>query len=64
MVYVDQDLCKSCGLCMKNCPRGVFALSAHVNRKGYNYAQPVKQELCVGCRLCEKTCPDLAIYVD
>ena len=64
MVYVDPELCKSCTLCMNNCPKNVFALSTHVNKKGYNYAQPVNAEDCISCKLCEKTCPDFAIYVE
>lgn len=64
MVYVDMDMCKSCGLCMKNCPGNVFEFSAHVNKKGYNYARAVNMDRCIGCRICEKTCPDFAIYVE
>lgn len=64
MVYVDIELCKSCRLCMRTCPKNVFTFSDHVNKKGYNYAQPVNQENCVACKLCEKICPDFAIYVE
>ena len=64
MVYVDKDLCKSCGLCKKNCPKNVFDFSTQVNKKGYNYAQPVNMDQCISCKLCMKICPDLAIYVE
>ncbi len=64
MVYVDKNLCKSCKICMSVCPKNVFALSEQVNKKGYNYAQPVNGDDCIACKLCEKSCPDLAIYVE
>ena len=56
-VYIDTALCKSCAICVTNCPR-------EVNKKGYSCAESVHEEHCVKCRLCEKICPDLAIYVE
>jgi 2-oxoglutarate ferredoxin oxidoreductase subunit delta len=56
-VRVDPALCKSCGICVKLCPRSVFD------------ADPVGRPLvarpqdCNGCRFCEMHCPDLAIEV-
>ena len=64
MVYVDAELCMSCGLCMSNCPGGVFEYSSEVNKKGYNYVQPLHEDACIRCRLCEISCPDFAIYVE
>lgn len=64
MVYVDKNLCKSCKICMSVCPKDVFALSEQVNKKGYNYAEPVNADACIACKLCERSCPDLAIYVE
>lgn len=64
MVYVDPEMCKSCRLCVNLCPKHVFTLSVHVNKKGYNYAQPTNLDACVSCGMCEKLCPDLAVYVE
>lgn len=63
-VYIDENLCKSCKMCIKFCPKGVFAMSGKVNKKGYEYMASVKEADCIKCALCEKTCPDLAIYVE
>lgn len=63
-VYVDADLCKSCKLCINVCPKNVFEMTHHVNRKGYNYVAPAHEDACIRCGLCEKTCPDFAIYVE
>lgn len=64
MVYIDVELCKSCGICKANCPGDVFRFSEHVNKKGYNYAQAVNLQGCIACRLCERLCPDFAIHVE
>lgn len=63
-IYIDKELCKSCGLCISICPKGVFALTHSVNLKGYNYIAAVHEELCVQCGLCENGCPDFVIHVE
>ena len=63
-VYIDKELCKSCSLCVRLCPRQVLAIGRTINKKGYNYAEVVRQEDCIGCRRCQTMCPDFAIYVE
>ncbi len=63
-VYIDGELCKSCGLCLHICPRGVFAMTNEVNRKGYNYVAAVRESDCIACRQCENSCPDFVIHVE
>ena len=63
-VYVDVTLCKSCKLCIANCPKNVFVVTHKVNRKGYNYVEAANAADCIGCGLCEKICPDFAIHVE
>lgn len=62
-VYIDPELCKSCSMCVTLCPKQVFEITHHVNKKGYNYAA-VREGQCVKCKKCEKMCPDFAIYVE
>jgi len=63
-VYIDKELCKSCRICMSICPRGVFEIPNHVNKKGYNYVAAVHEENCIGCRQCENGCPDFVIHIE
>ncbi len=64
MVYVDSELCKSCKICMSVCPKNVFVMTNHVNKKGYNYVEPAGMENCIACGLCETYCPDFVIHVE
>lgn len=63
-VYIDKDLCKSCNLCVRACPKNVFEMSGKVNKKGYEYMAAAREGDCVKCRKCMKICPDLAILVE
>lgn len=55
---LDENYCKSCGICYGLCPRGVLA--------GDEAGRPVvvNAQACVLCRLCEYRCPDFAIRVE
>jgi len=33
-VTIHEDACKSCGLCVRACPKSVLAISKHLNTKG------------------------------
>lgn len=63
-LYVDEQLCKGCGLCCFYCPKTVLQLSDERNEKGYSIVEVQHPENCVGCKLCEITCPDLAIHIE
>ena len=43
-IYIDKELCKSCKICISLCPKDVFEITTHVNKKGYNYAAAVRQD--------------------
>ena len=61
-VEVREDYCKSCGLCVKVCPKKVLRISDRINPKGY---RPVEQfqEGCIACALCARICPDVVLTV-
>lgn len=53
---INTAWCKSCGICVKFCPRQVLEM-------GQFTAQVVRPEDCSGCKMCESLCPDFAITV-
>lgn len=61
-VEIIPELCKSCGYCIKYCPKGVLGNSGKVNAKGYEYVAPVNDE-CIACCSCARMCPAGAINV-
>ena len=62
-ITIVKERCKSCGYCIKYCPKGVLAIGSDVNSKGYEYVVPVKEEDCIGCCICGRMCPDGAIEI-
>ncbi|MEW5760119.1 MAG: EFR1 family ferrodoxin [Candidatus Thermoplasmatota archaeon] len=51
--YVDENLCKECGICEKLCPYGAIRLSP----------KPIfNMDKCYGCWSCYNHCPNKAIY--
>ena len=62
-ITIVKERCKSCGYCIKYCPKGVLALGTEVNSKGYEFVVPVKEEDCIGCCICGRMCPDGAIEI-
>jgi NADP-reducing hydrogenase subunit HndC len=56
MKYViHADVCKSCGICAKNCPVGAVS-----GEKKEPYA--INQEKCIKCGVCMSKCPFKAIF--
>lgn len=53
MVFVDEDRCTGCGLCMEACPTGAISVTDGVAR--------IEQTLCRECEVCLSTCPTGAI---
>ena len=54
-VSLNEEWCKSCGICANFCPKQVFAMT--IKKRLY-----VKNaEACIGCRQCEYRCPDFAV---
>ncbi len=54
---IESDCCKSCGRCVKACPRGCLAISDVYNRYGVK-AVAYTGSGCVGCGACFYNCPE------
>ena len=72
IAVIDKDKCKSCGMCVLECPRHIISMvpetaGAIVNCKSHDFGKDVKavcQTGCIGCGICQKNCPEEAIKVD
>ena len=62
-LIISPESCKSCGYCVKFCPKKVLTLGEKVNSKGYEYVVPSDTDACIGCAMCAIICPDAAIEV-
>ena len=62
-VEIRAERCKSCGYCIKFCPKHVLEIGTEVNSKGYEYVVPARIEDCVACGMCASICPDGAIDI-
>ncbi|MFZ5917593.1 MAG: 4Fe-4S binding protein [Chloroflexota bacterium] len=56
-IFIFDNWCKGCGLCVAFCPRGVLKVN------GSGRVHVVSPELCTACEWCETHCPDFAIVV-
>ena len=45
-VEIVAERCKSCGYCVKFCPKQVLEIGTGVNSKGYEYVVPVRPAAC------------------
>jgi len=65
VVTIKQDMCKSCGLCIEFCPRGLITLAEELNKRG---VQPAAftgdREKCTGCGNCAAMCAEAAIEIE
>ncbi|MBN1976630.1 MAG: 4Fe-4S binding protein [Anaerolineae bacterium] len=53
MIYVDEERCTGCGLCVEACPTGAMRLADGVAQ--------VEQSLCRECQVCLSACPNGAV---
>ena len=62
-IVIKNEYCKSCRLCIEQCPYDCIEMGEELNIQGYKYVKFVNEDKCVGCALCAVVCPDLAIEV-
>jgi len=64
-IFINEEKCKGCGLCVHYCPEGYLKLAEKFNSSGYH---PVttdsnKRKKCTSCGFCYLICPDTVIEV-
>lgn len=72
IAVIDSEKCKSCGMCVAECPRHIISLvpenvQAVVACNSGEFGKDVKavcQAGCIGCGICQKNCPESAITVE
>lgn len=63
-VTIRAESCKSCGYCVKFCPKGVLAVGHEVNSKGYPFVVAAHPENCTAvpsADVCVRTRPSKCI---
>ncbi|MBE5945494.1 MAG: RnfABCDGE type electron transport complex subunit B [Lachnospiraceae bacterium] len=71
IAVIDKDKCKSCGMCVAQCPRNIIEMvpydaGAIVECVSHDFGKDVKavcQAGCIGCGICAKNCPKEAIEI-
>ena len=57
MLKINQDLCKKCQKCVKNCPIGAIKVETGEDKKNV----VTITDMCVECNVCKRVCPYKAI---
>ena len=60
---INPENCKSCEVCMTNCPKGAISMTDEINSRGYKHIT-VDQGKCIGCGICYIVCPDAVFTID
>ncbi len=62
-VWVNENRCKACDLCVSVCPTGTLAMRLDEHKVLVKFVEVLHSESCIGCQECELHCPDFAIAV-
>lgn len=62
-VWVDEERCKACDICVSVCPAGVLSMESDPSSTLGAMVKVLYPDSCTGCNNCELNCPDFAIYV-
>jgi len=58
-IKINEERCKSCGLCVAFCPKKVLYISDKRNLHGYKVVAFNEPKKCTMCGVCYLMCPDV-----
>lgn len=61
-LIINEQRCKSCGFCVKACPKDALSFGSRLNSGGYKYVN-VDVEKCIACGMCYTVCPDYVFSI-
>jgi MinD superfamily P-loop ATPase len=56
-VFIREEECKGCGLCVSSCPPGCLVLAPELSAYGVHPARYTGKD-CTGCGICFYCCPE------
>lgn len=62
-VIISKNKCKSCGICVRKCPKNALSIGEEINEKGYKTVV-IDSEKCIGCGACFYMCPDCVFELE
>lgn len=62
-VWVIEENCKGCDICVSKCPAGVLGMRNDPNSILGKVISVDFPDSCIGCAECELSCPDFAIFI-
>ena len=63
-LHIEDNYCKSCGICIEFCPAKILKTSKNMNSRGYFPPESDEMDKCKNCGMCSLLCPDFAIVVE
>lgn len=60
---IEDDRCKSCGLCVSYCPQKCLQIGRTINAGGYKIPEHTDEGKCTSCGICCLVRPEAAITV-
>jgi 2-oxoglutarate ferredoxin oxidoreductase subunit delta len=63
-IFIEEEYCKGCRICVEFCPVNILKLGNKINSKGYNVVQVTDESKCILCYNCERYCPEFAIAIE
>ena len=61
MIELNPRYCKSCGYCIRFCPKKILEMGTERNKRGHFYPVVTDESACISCGICASVCPEAAI---